>query len=113
LNEQDKEKLLAAIDMIRRTGAQQVQVRYSDDEEPIVWFVVAGYDFGIFEVDASANPVRAALRLCERLVDGSQCTHCGRPAGFEPDSIKTMPLNTAFCWYQYDPENKIFRRGCE
>ena len=117
--QQEKDKLLAAIEFIRRTGARQVQVRYSDDEKPTIWFVVAIYDGknpgnveGV-EVDASASPTRAALRLCERLADGGKCQHCQRPTGLEPDLLLTMPFNEAICWYQYDPELKNFRRGCE
>jgi hypothetical protein len=109
----DEPKLLAAIDFIRRTGARSVQVRYSDDEEPVVWFVVASFDGDRHEVDASLHPTRAALRLCERLADGGQCRHCGRPTGLEPDSLDTMPLDELVCWYQYDPELATFRRGCE
>ena len=83
----DEDKLLAAIAFIRRTGASSIQIRWSDDEKPTVWFVVAEYDgrasHGMegHEVDASLDPVRAALRLCERLADGGQCAHCGRPSG--------------------------------
>lgn len=109
----DDARFLAALDFIRRTGTTQIQIRYSDDEKPIVWFVVAGYSDGNFEVDASRGPLRAALRLCERLADGGRCTHCNRPTGLEPDHIETMPLNQEICWYQYDPELKKFRRGCE
>lgn len=116
----DKDKLLAAIDFIRRCGASQVQVRYSDDEEPDIWFVVAKFDkkktpmaMNGIEVDASTNPTRAALRLCERLCDGSLCSHCHKPAALEPDSLNRMPFDQTICWYQYDPELKKFRRGCE
>ena len=109
----DDERFLAALDLTRRTGATGIQIRYSDDEQPVIWFVVVEYPDNKFEVDASLDPVRAALRLCERLVDGGQCTHCHRPTGLEPDSIETMPLNQTFCWYQYDPELKKFMRGCE
>lgn len=109
----EQDKLIAAIDMIRRTGARSVGIRYQDDEQPTVWMVVASYADDRHEVDASLSPVRAALRLCERLVDGGVCKHCGRPTGLEPDSLETMPLDRAFCWYQYDPELKTFRRGCE
>ena len=120
----DDARMVAAVDFIRRTGAREVQIRYSDDEQPVVWFVVAQFLIGpdnrpaiegdpYFEVDAAGHPVRAALRLCERLADGGQCTHCGRPTGLDPDSIETMPLNEIFCWYQFDPELKTFRRGCE
>jgi hypothetical protein len=115
----EQDRLLAAYDFIRRTGARQIDIRYSDDESPVVWFVVAHYDgrnpAGIEgqEVDASLSPVRAALRLCERLADGGQCRHCRRPTGLEPDSLETMPMDELVCWWQYDPELKKFRRGCE
>jgi hypothetical protein len=115
----DEDKLQAAIDFIRRTGAKQIQIRYSDDEEPTVWFVVVTYGkkgpaaFNTIEVDASFSPLRAALRLCERLADGGQCMYCKRPVGLEPDKLERMPFDAVICWYQYDPELKVFRRGCE
>lgn len=109
----DEPRLHASIDLIRRTGANAIDIRYQDDQEPVVWMVVALYPSGKAEVDAAFDPVRAALRLCERLADGGQCTHCKRPTGLEPDSIETMPMNELICWYQYDPELKKFRRGCE
>lgn len=106
-------KLIGAIEFIRRTGATAVQVRFSDDEQPVVWFVVAEYQAGVYEVAASTNPVRAALRLCERLADGSQCAYCGKMTGFDPDSFGPMLMNDLFCWWQWDPELQVFRRGCE
>lgn len=117
--QEDKDKLLAAVHYIRRTGAKQVQIRYHDDEQPVVWFVVAMYDgfnpSGIMgvEVDAATTPLDAALRLCERIGDGAKCNHCNRPSGFEPNLLVRMPHDDKICWYQYDPELKTFRRGCE
>ena len=125
LPQEQKDKLIAAFEFVRRTGARNVQLRWSDDEQPVVWMMVASYQIGEdgrpvpdggtvrHEVDASLHPVRAALRLCERLADGGQCTHCGRPCGLDPDTLDTMPLNHLVCWYQFDPEMKKFRRGCE
>lgn len=106
-------KLTAGVDFIRRTGSKTFQLRYSDDEQPVVWIAVAGYPDERHEVDASLDPIRAVLRLCERLADGGQCVHCGRPTGLDPDTIETMPLNDLICWYQFDPELRTFRRGCE
>lgn len=105
-------KMTAALTFIRRTGATSVQIRFSDDEQPVVWMVVASYG-DRHEVDASLDPERAALRLCERIADGATCTHCNRPCGLDPDSLETMPMNKLICWYQYDPELEKFRRGCE
>jgi hypothetical protein len=108
-----KTLLIAAVDLIRRTGAEQVQIRYDDAEEPVVWFAVAVYVQGRFDAAAAPEPVGATLRLAEQLVDGGQCTHCGKPTGLEPSSLETMPLDELICWYQYDPETEKFRRGCE
>ena len=67
----------------------------------------------IYEVDASLDPERAVLRLAERLIDGGICVHCQRPAGLDPDSLDSMPMNKMICWYQYDPGTKRFVRGCD
>lgn len=113
------QKLKAAVEFLRHLGAKQVQIRYSDEVEPTVWFVVIKFDesgalpVNALEVDAAFNPLRAALRLCERMADGGKCIHCGRAVGFEPDALHRMPLDEVICWYQYDPELKTFRRGCE
>jgi hypothetical protein len=107
-----EQRMLAAVDLIGRTGAGSFQLRYSDDEEPVVWMAVAQHGEH-YEAAASTHPVRAVLRLAELLIDGGMCTHCGRPAGLEPDDIDAMPLDALVCWYQYDPELHTFRRGCE
>ena len=110
---ENSRKLIAAVTFINRTGASQFQLRYSDDEQPVIWMAIVTYRDGKQEVDASLDPIRAVLRLCERLADGGTCTHCGRPTGLEPDSLDTMPMNKQICWWQYDPELGQFRRACE
>lgn len=114
----DDPRFLAALEFIQHTGASQLQIRYSDDEQPVIWMVVALYDGqnpgntkGV-DVDAATGPLRAALRLCERLADGGQCVHCSRPSGFDPDSLDTLPMNEFICWYQFDPGARKFIRGC-
>lgn len=110
---QDSPKLTAAVEMIGRTGAETFAMRWSDEEQPVVWMAVAGYADGRHEAAAALNPVRAALRLCEQLIDGGACQHCHRPSGFDPDSIDELPLDGLVCWYQFDPELEKFRRACE
>lgn len=121
----DNPVFTAAVDLLRRTGQRSFQIRYSDDETPLVWMAVGewvldehgrptdGAGKTVYDAAAAVDPVRAVLRLCEQTVDGGHCIHCRRPTGFEPDSIDTMPANDLFCWYQYDPELRTFRRGCE
>lgn len=116
-------KMRAAVEFLRRTGAQSIEFRF-DEGEPVVCMAVATYALDgdrrpapegepFHEVDAALDPLRAVLRLCERMADGGECAHCHRTTGLEPDSLDTMPLNAAICWYQYDPELQKFRRGCE
>jgi hypothetical protein len=105
-------RFLATIDLIRRTGAESFQIRYHDDEEPLVWIAIAEFE-GNWEAAASLNPVTAVWRLAETLIDGGICRHCTRPAGVTDDWTGRMPLDELICWYRYDPELKKYRRSCE
>lgn len=108
-------RFIAALDLVGRTGAKWTQIRYSDDEEPVVWFIVAGYEKDGrkgHQVGASFDPVTAALALLDQLIDGARCTHCNKPSGVVADP-GDIPFGSVICWYQYDPELQTFRRGCE
>lgn len=111
---------IAAIDLIGHTGASDFQIRYSDDEEPVVWMAVATYEkpsafskttSKSHQVDASLDPEDAIFRLAERLIDGGVCQHCGRPTALLRFEDADMP--PVVCAYQYDPELKKYRRSCE
>lgn len=104
-------RLPAAFDLIGRTGADNIQFRYCDEEKPVVWMALAEYH-DHWEVAAGITPATAVFRLCEQLVDGGTCTHCHRPTGVTFD-FDPMPLPEEICWYQWDPELATFRRGCE
>lgn len=110
-------RFVAAYDMLGRSGASEVQLRYQDDEEPTVWMAVGTWrrDGQVArEVAASLNPLGAILRLLEQVMDGAVCVHCHRPSGIDIDrSPSDMPMSEVVCWYQFDPELKSFRRGCE
>lgn len=111
MSKQAEERLAAVVEMIGRTGASQFSLRYQDDEQPTVWVCIAKWG-ETFEATGAMTPLVAAMRLLEQVVDGGQCKHCGRPTGAS-DDFTQMPLDTLVCWYQYDPELKKFRRGCE
>lgn len=104
------DRLTAAIDLIGRTGAKNVQIRYDDDPEPTVWVVDAEWPQGR-EAAGALSPAEAAIRLADQVV--SLCAHCGRPAGVTEEWSEEMPLALLLCWYVYDPETKLFRRSCE
>jgi len=108
-------RFAAAIALIGRTGAKSTQIRYSDDEQPVVWMAVAEYPRGRWDAAAGRDPLTAVLRLCETLMDGGTCAHCGRPTGFDADDQDFDQLGTdaIICWTQWDPELKTFRRHCK
>jgi hypothetical protein len=119
----DEPRLLAGVALARRTGAREVQIRFSDDEQPVVWMAVACYSvldghprstgkINAYKVGAGFEPVQAVMALCSDAVDGAGCVHCGRPCGFD-ENFGEQPLDEYICWYQYDPELETFRRGCE
>jgi len=109
--EHDQARLTAAVDMLGRTGAAEVQLRYSDDEKPVVWIAAARWD-DHWEAAGAMNPLNALFRLCDHVIDGGECKRCGKPTGFSPD-VDALPLDDLVCWYQWDPELKTFRGGCE
>lgn len=122
MSEHDEAVLTAALDVVSRTGAVTVQVRYHDDQEPTVWLAVAGHhleDEGVpsagdpnyWTAAGGMNPTEAVCRLAEKLVDGGTCAHCSRPTGFDED-WSTALLDDVICWSQWDPELRVFRRGC-
>jgi hypothetical protein len=120
--------VVACIEMIGRTGATDFQMRYHDDEQPTVWIALATYH-GVLEnvhlkagvatttqhqVAAGLTPASAAMSLLETLVDGGVCEWCHRPTAITEDlDHPTVPGMPDMCWYQYDPELRTFRRGCE
>jgi hypothetical protein len=112
-------RFLAAVKLIERTGATGFRIGHTDEEEdglPVIWHATATYAQG-YEVAASLSPVEAVLRLCEQLIDGGQCRHCGQNTIFDPDPPSedhlTELLDRMGCRYAWDPELATFRRSCE
>jgi hypothetical protein len=109
--EHDQARLTGAVDMLGRTGAAEVQLRFADDDTPVVWIAAARWG-DHWEAGAALNPLNALYRLCDQVIDGGECNRCGKPTGFSPD-LDPLPLDDLVCWYQWDPELKTFRGGCE
>lgn len=104
--------LAAAVDLVGRMGGEEFQVRYDEEQDPVVWVAVARFR-GRHEAAGGMRPDVAAMRLIAALADGGFCTHCRRPTGVTPDWEETMPLADVVCWYVFDPELTKFRRSCE
>jgi hypothetical protein len=116
-SEEEMERTTALITMIGRTGAKSTKIQFCEEERPTVWMAVAAYpiegsDDEIFIAAGDLSPLSAVFCLVEKLVDGGTCQTCRKPTGIVMD-IDEMPLGSVVCWYQYDPELKSIRRGCE
>lgn len=115
--EADLDVVTAITKLVGHTGAKGFQVRFSDDEQPVVWIAVATYPSGA-QVGAAFTPGQAAWRLGEQLIDGGHCTHCGRPTALlmgedplvAPDVIIPETMG-GFCEYRYRNANIV--RGCD
>lgn len=117
-------KFIGGVDLLKRAGVRTFRIGHTDEEEdgaPVIWHVTAIYGTvgtePLFQVAAGRDPVQAVMRLCEVVVDGAHCAHCGERSIFVHDdlafdeTIKSFGLDA--CVYAWDPELKTFRRGCE
>jgi len=118
---QDRADMInACMALIVRISAQAVQIRYCDEDTPIIWLCVdewklknsASEEKIRHDVASALDPLTALMRLCESDLDGGQCTHCGRPVSVTFDHINALGMPSV-CEYTYDPELKTFRRDCE
>lgn len=83
------EEVTAAIDLVGRTGARQLQVGYLYDDVPTAdadWYAHAQYRGARIQVEHHTSPQAAILALARRLLTGACCAHCGglvqiHPAG--------------------------------
>ena len=132
-------RFVAAVDMVRRSGADSIELRYcdghdepADDDEPVtvVWMAIAHWPERVtdaasavpgaimpehFDACAGMTPWRAIFRLCEASMDGGVCLHCGRPTAIDDKPADEFLAATEdfVCWYRFDPELATFRRMCE
>jgi len=122
----DDPRFIAGVKLLERTGARSFRVGYSDEDDgdPTVWYACATWGMSPqgrplpkggrawHEAAAGLDPLTAVMRLCERVIDGGECTHCHLPTIFVADT-DTALLDRIGCVYAWDPELATFRRGCE
>lgn len=116
-----EDKFKAAIEMLGRTGSDEFQIRYCEEEEPTIWMAAAHWPYqeGLvpehWDAAGGMTPWSALLRLMEATMDGGTCTHCHRPTSVDdkPTDAILGATEAFICWYRFDPELKTFRRSCE
>lgn len=105
-------RFVALIAFLEKTGLSEFQLRWHDEEEPTVWIAVGRWKHGD-EAGGGITPYRAILRLAETITDGGECAFCERTTGITDEWREDMPFARLVCWWTYDPEKQVFRRGCE
>lgn len=112
----ERQRLLTAgVELLGRCGARELQIRYHDDQQPVLWMAAVQVTIGQrsgWEAAAALDPAQAVVRLCEAVVDGGECTHCHKPTAVDA-ALGDRMLADLMCWYAYDPELGTFRRSCE
>lgn len=76
----DEDAMIAAFDMIGRTGARNVEFGYLHDDVPVHladWYAHAQYQGSRIIVEHHVGPLEAVEALARRLLTGGRCTHCG------------------------------------
>lgn len=89
----DDDAMVAAVDVIGRTGAREFKVGFVNDEPPHNWYAHAQYRGTRVTVENKADPLEAAEALARQLLAGGQCTHCKKVitlSGFAVAKDKTM-----------------------
>lgn len=103
-------------DLLGRTGAASVEVRYSEGEKPgdkTCWLAIAEYSGDRWDCAGATGPLGALIRLAEQLVDGGTCTWCQRPTSFLPelDPGDTLMMDAMTCAFRWT--SKGYVRTCE
>jgi hypothetical protein len=105
------------VTLLQRTGALDFQCGYTPEPRVPVWYAVCGWRRPggvVHEAAGGLDPVTAVMRLCEQVIDGGVCQHCDRRTIFDAGpGLGWDGLESLGCVYAWDPELKVFRRGCE
>jgi hypothetical protein len=113
----DEDALVAAVELIGRAGASDVELGhlYDDDTPPpgwppgipvpveaCEWYVAARWKGARLTVDGYTDPITAAEALARRVLDGAHCVKCGRPI--------RLDARPGCRWHRNGPH---YYRGCD
>lgn len=117
LTTDENNQLIAAIDVIGRTGAADIEIGYDDEQRaPNWWYATCkvrhpGSPSGwvTATIGGQLGPVVAAEKMARKLINGGTCTHCGRVmslAGVPSERVMSSNL----C--RWSRVGKRWERGC-
>ncbi len=86
LTADDDDRLIAAVELVGRTGACQFEIGYLHDDVPAdqaAWYAHAQYRGTRITAENHTHPVAAAEELARRLLTGAKCA-CGKLVSLQP-----------------------------
>jgi hypothetical protein len=104
----DEDALVAAADLVGRTGATAMEVGHVHDGVPAGeggWYAHAQYRGARIIAENHRGPVEAMEALTRRLMSGGKCTHCGRTI-----TLSSISVGRRCKWSRH---GRAWRRGCE
>lgn len=102
--------MLQSVELLRRCGMTEWQIRYQDDQEPTVWISLARFAGG-WNAGCGLGPQAAIVDLLEKSIDGGECLRCGRVMSLTPPGDLTLPI-PQLCQVVY-LSGQGWRRSCE
>jgi hypothetical protein len=109
----DRDRLIAAYDLVGRVGAVDFVVGYDDDlPEEYWWFARAALPGGsmISEVKGCTGADVAAEKLARKICNGGRCTACGKVMSLLTGSTTSSLLD--LCFWTRTANPKRWERGC-
>lgn len=89
----DQDAVLAAADLVDRSGARSFQIGYLHDDVPpeqADWYATATYKGTKITAEHHPGPVEAAEALARRLLSGAKC-RCGKLVSLSDDGAVVFP----------------------
>jgi len=81
----DDDRVLACADLVGRSGGRSFEVGYLNDATDLAyltdgpcWYAQAAYNGARVIAEGHATPADACDALAIKVLDGGQCTHCGK-----------------------------------
>jgi hypothetical protein len=128
LPKMDEDALLAAVELVGRTGGKGFQIGFLHDDVPVAeagWYAYIQYKGARITVEDKTGPVEAAEALARRLLTGDQCQHCFKLVALEDWGAMavTETLMNGTEWTheqqaaaglcQWRRTGRTWKRGCE
>lgn len=82
------DRLIAAVDLVGRSGAREFEAGYLHDDVPLEeadWWASALYKGTKIQVEHEKSPIDAAEALAFRILTGSKCNHCQKLVALSDD----------------------------